>query len=151
MKKSILFLALFICSLGVFAQDFNTLDVNSLQKAEDYVQAEPQVLECSNYLLSTPHQKENMNRLLAMQYILKWMEGTDYAFSIDANVVELTDGNNDLFGLYMATMPKVVLENKEANLSADEVHNRVVNLLVAYCKEEKNNMKPTKKLKKLMK
>ena len=151
MKKTILFLALFICSLGVFAQDFTTLDVNSLQKMEDYVQAEPKVLACSNYLLSTPHHKENMNRLLAMQYILKWMEGTDYTFSIDANVVELTDGNSDLFGLYMATMPKVVLENKGTNLSADEVHNRVVSLLVTYCKEEKNNMKPTKKLKKLMK
>ena len=125
--------------------------MNSLQKMEDYVQAEPKVLACSNYLLSTPHQKENMNRLLAMQYILKWMEGTDYTFSIDAKVVELTDGNSDLFGLYMATMPKVVLENKGTNLSADEVHNQVFSLLVSYCKEEKNNMKPTKKLKKLIK
>ena len=51
----------------------------------------------------------------------------------------------------MMALPKVVLENKGANLSNGEIHNRVVELLIAYCKNEKNNMKPTKKLKKLMK
>lgn len=151
MKKEILFIAFFISSLNLFAQDFTSLDVNSLQKAEDYVKAEPKVLECSNFLLNTPYEANNLNRLSAMNYILKWMEGTDYTFSIDSKAVELTDKNNDLFGLYMTIMPKVVLENKGANLSNDEIHNRVVNLLIEYCKNEKNNMKPTKKLKQLMK
>jgi hypothetical protein len=133
------------------AQDFTSLNVNSLQKMEDYVKAEPKVLECSTFLLNTPYEANNLNRLSAMNYIMKWMEGTDYTFNIDSKAVELTEGNNDLFGLYMTTMPKVVLENKGVNLSTDEIHNRVVDLLIAYCKNEKNNMKPTKKLKKLMK
>jgi len=151
MKKGILFLAFFITSLNLMAQDFTTLDINSLNKPEDYIKAEATVLECSNFLLNTAHEENNLNRLTAMQYILKWMEGTDYTFSIDSKVVELTDGNNDLLGLYMTTLSKVVLENKGANLSNDEIHNRVVDLLIAYCKNESNNMKPTKKLKKLMK
>ena len=151
MKKVFLCLVLVISSLNLFAQDYTSLDGSQLKTKEDYVKAEPKVLECSNYLLNTPYEANNLNRLMAMQYILKWMEGTSYTFEINANAVELTDGNQDLFGLYISTMPKVVLENKEANLSADEIHNRVVNMLIEYCKNEKNNMKPTKKLKKLMK
>ncbi len=150
MKKLIL-VAFLISCLPLVAQDFTTLDLNSFKKAEDYVKAEPKVLECATFLLSTPHEENNLNRLSAMQYILKWMEGTDYTFSIDSKAAELTDGNNDLFGLYVTTMPKVVLENKGTKLSDYEIHNRVVDLLIAYCKNEKNNMKPTKKLKKLMK
>ena len=151
MKKVFLFLVLVFGSLNLMAQDFTSLNVNSLQKMEDYVKAEPKVLECSTFLLNTPYEANNLNRLSAMNYIMKWMEGTDYTFNIDSKAVELTEGNNDLFGLYMTTMPKVVLENKGVNLSTDEIHNRVVDLLIAYCKNEKNNMKPTKKLKKLMK
>lgn len=150
MKKLIL-VAFLISCLPLVAQDFTTLDLNSFKKAEDYVKAEPKVLECATYLLSTPHEENNLNRLSATQYILKWMEGTDYTFSIDANAVELTEGNTDLFGLYMTSMTKVVLEQKDIELTTDEVHNKVVELLIAYCKNEKNNMKPTKKLKKLMK
>jgi hypothetical protein len=151
MKKVFLCLVLVIYSLNLFAQDYTSLDSSQFKVKEDYVKAEPKVLECSNYLLSTPNEANNLNRLMAMEYILKWMEGTSYTFEINANAVELTDGNKDLFGLYISTMPKVVLENKEVNLSADEIHNRVVSLLIAYCKNENNNMKPTKKLKKLMK
>jgi hypothetical protein len=151
MKKVFLCLVLVFGSLNLMAQDFTSLNVNSLQKMEDYVKAEPKVLECSTFLLNTPYEANNLNRLSAMNYIMKWMEGTDYTFNIDSKAVELTEGNNDLFGLYMTTMPKVVLENKGVNLSTDEIHNRVVDLLIAYCKNEKNNMKPTKKLKKLMK
>ena len=151
MRKVILCLVLVFSSLNLVAQDYTSLDAGTLQKMEDYVKAEPKVLECSNFLLSTPFEANNLNRLSAMQYVLKWMEGTDYSFSIDSKAVELTEGNNDLFGLYMMALPKVVLENKGANLSNDEIHNRVVTLLIAYCKNEKNNMKPTKKLKKLMK
>ena len=151
MRKVLLSLVFIFCGFSLFAQDYTSLDSSQLKVKEDYVKAEPKVLECSNFLLSTPNEKNNLNRLMAMEYILKWMEGTNYTFEINANAVELTDGNQDLFGLYITTMPKVVLENKEANLSTDEVHNRVVSLLVAYCKDEKNNMKPTKKLKKLMK
>lgn len=151
MRKVILCLVLVFSSLNLFAQDYTSLDAGSLQKMEDYVKAEPKVLECSNFLLNTPYEENNLNRLSAMQYVLKWMEGTDYTFSIDSKAAELTDGNNDLFGLYVTTMPKVVLENKGTKLSEDEIHNRVVELLIAYCKNEKNNMKPTKKLKKLMK
>ena len=48
-------------------------------------------------------------------------------------------------------MTKVVLEQKDIELTTDEVHNKVVELLIAYCKNRKNNMKPTKKFEKLMK
>lgn len=151
MKKVFLCLVLLVSSLNLFAQDYTSLDADSLQKMEDYVKAEPKVLECSNFLLNTPNEANNLNRLSAMQYVLKWMEGTDYTFNIDSKAAELTDGNNDLFGLYVTTMPKVVLENKGTKLSDEEIHNRVVDLLIAYCKNDKNNMKPTKKLKKMMK
>ena len=151
MKKNLFTLLFTVVTTFSFAQNFTDLNDYPLSNVEDYKNAETKVVECATYLFSTPVKKDDLNRLSATQFILKWMEGTDYTFSIDSKAAELTDGNNDLFGLYVTTMPKVVLENKGTKLSDDEIHNRVVDLLIAYCKNEKNNMKPTKKLKKMMK
>lgn len=150
MKSFILIFFISFASSTLFAQDYSTLDKYTLKSLEDHKNAEEKIKECANYLFTTPISKDNVNRLYAIQFILRWMLGAAQTFSVDSEVVDLTKGNDDLFGMYMAGMAKVVLES-ETQLSDEEVNTKVTDMLIAYCKEEKNNCKPTKKMKKLMK
>ncbi|MFK7813343.1 MAG: hypothetical protein AB8B59_12690 [Maribacter sp.] len=65
--------------------------------------------------------------------------------------MDLTKGNSDLLGLYMAAMSKVVLENKGKKLTNDEIYSQSEELLVNYCSIADNKMKPSKKIKKIIK
>ncbi len=150
MKKILITLTLLMCA-NLFAQDFSSLDTYELKSSESYVKAEPKILECANYLFSHPVKENEVSRLQATQFILRWMEGAAQDFNIDTKVTDLVADNRDLFGLYLAGMSKVVVESGATVLSATEVHDKTTALLVAYCKNESNGVKPTKALKKLMK
>lgn len=150
MKKILITLSLILCT-SLFAQDFSNLDTYELKTSESYVNAEPKILECTNYLFSHPAKENEVNRLQATQFILRWMEGSDYTFTVDTKMTDVVGDNKDLFGLYLAGMCKVVIESGSTKLSDIEVHNKTVALLVTYCKNESNGVKPTKALKKLMK
>lgn len=150
MKKTLIILTLFMCT-SLFAQDFSTLEKYELKSDESYVNAEPKVLECANYLFSHPAKENELNRLNAIQFVMRWMEGCAHTFNIDATVMDLVGDNDDLLGLYMAGMSKVVVESGATKLSDAEVFDKTAALLVAYCKNESNGVKPTKVLKKLMK
>ena len=150
MKKILVTLSLVLCTT-LFAQDFSTLEKYELKSDQSYVSAEPKVLECVNYLFANSVKENQLNRLNATQFMMRWMEGCKHTFSIDTKMTDLVSDNKDLFALYLAGMCKVVLENTNTPLSEVEVHDKTAALLVAYCKNESNGVKPTKALKKLMK
>ncbi|WMI67466.1 hypothetical protein [Mangrovimonas sp. YM274] len=152
MKKLLLLMALVLACPFAKAQDFSKLNNYEFKTAESYQPQEDNVLLCANYLFNNPANQNEMNRKISIQFITKWMTGTpNYDFVLDENVLELTKGNDALFGLYMAAMTKVVLEHKGTTLSPDQVYQQVENILVDYCANEENNMKPSKKIKKLIK
>ena len=151
--KKIIFIALlaFSCSLS-FGQNFSELAKTEFKSKESYKPAESQVLTCANYLFSSPANQAELNRLNAIQYIIKWMSGTpDYTFDLGEKAMKLTDGNSDLLGLYMAAMSKVVLENTAQKLSSDEIYTQSEKIMVKYCSITDNKMKPSKKIKQLIK
>ena len=150
MKSFILIFLFSLASSTLFAQDYSTLEKYPLKSLEDHKNAEEKIKECANYLFTTPISKDNVNRLYSIQFILRWMEGTNYTFTVDTKMTDLTDGNTDLFGMYLAGMAKVVLES-ETKVSDEAIHEKVTDMLIVYCKDESNNCKPTKKMKKLMK
>jgi hypothetical protein len=117
-----------------------------------YETEKSKVLACANYLLNYSADKSNVNRLTGIQYILKWMEGTpEYTFEIGEKAMQLTKGSSDLLGLYFAAMSKAVLENKGLPLANDEIYKLSEAMLVAYCSNPENNIKPSKKIKKIIK
>jgi 6-phosphogluconate dehydrogenase len=65
--------------------------------------------------------------------------------------MDLTNSNTDLLGLYMAAMTKAVLENTTDKLNSDEIYNRAEKIIVNYCSNADNKMKPSKKIKQLIK
>lgn len=150
MKKILITLSLLMC-VNLFAQDFSTLETYELKSEASYVNAEPKIIECANYLFSHPVKENELNRLNTIQFIMRWMEGCAHTFNLDTTVMDLVGDNDDLLALYMAGMSKVVVESGATKLSDVEVFDKTAALLVAYCKNESNGVKPTKVLKKLMK
>ncbi|WP_166963856.1 hypothetical protein [Yeosuana marina] len=151
MKKIILVAIIILaCNLS-FAQNFSELAKYEFESVESYKSEEANVLMCANYLFTNPSNEAELNRLNSIQYIMKWMMGTpDYTFDIGKKAIELTKGNSDLLGLYMAAMSKVVIENNGEVLSSDDIYNKAEKILVEYCSNVKNKMKPSKKIKKLI-
>jgi hypothetical protein len=151
--KKIIFIALItLFSTISFGQNFSELANSEFKSVESYKSAENKVLVCANYLFNNPGNKAELNRLNAIQYIMKWMAGTpDYTFEIGEKAMELTKGKPDLLALYMAAITKVVIENKDGELSNDDIYNGAEKLLVNYCSISDNKMKPSKKIRKLIK
>jgi len=135
-----------------FGQNFSELANTEFKSTESFKAAESQVLSCASYLFSTPADQAELNRLNAIKYIINWMQGTpDYKFDIGEKAMKLTNGETDLLGLYMAAMSKAVIENKGGKLNSDEMYNQAEKMLVNYCAVADNKIKPSKKIKQLIK
>lgn len=151
MKKIIILLVLALTINISFSQDFSNLENIKLVVKEDYKPAEKQVLESAIYLFNTPYNKNSLNQANSIAFILRWMTGTpDYMFNLDDRSLKLTRGNSDLLGYYMAAMSKTVIES-ESKLSEDKIYTTAQEILLVYCYNDGNNMKPTKAMKKIMK
>lgn len=149
MKKCFLFLFL-VAATNVFAQTTNFDEVR-LKKDSDYAAANKYALEAASYVLSVPLDTNNAQRQKALQFAMKWMEGTpDFSFSLDATIMEKVVGdNNDLLGLYMVAMTKYSLEN-ESNAKNDAlIKLNAIKLVLAYVEKPENNVKMHKALRKL--
>lgn len=149
MKKllPVFFIFVAACSFGQTVPDFDHI---KLVQASDYAAAEPFVLQTSRYLLSTPFQKNNTNRVKSIQFIVKWISGTpNYSFTLDDTAGKAAKGDGDLLGIYIAAMTKYSLENKAAAKDPKLVKLNALISLIDYCGNKDNNLKMTKQLKKL--
>ena len=149
MKKSILILLLF-CTGFSYAQKLPDFEMIKLGNGAECKTAEPYVLEAANYIFSTPFQKDDLNRLNSLAFMIKWMSATpDYQFDLDAGVMKNLKGNDEVVGLYMAAMGKYVLENKGTKADGKTVKLNAMTIVLNYTDNPANNIKSTKNLKKL--
>ncbi len=150
MKKVIF---LFLLALSVqfsFAQSLPDYSSIKLEEKADYNStANNAALQAANYLFSTPFEKQNMDRLKSMQYIIRWMTGTpDYSFTLDEQATKFAKKNDDLLGLYMAAMTKYVLENNADTKDQNKIKLNAVKIIITYSRDAKNNIKINSELKK---
>ena len=151
MKKLVLLLFVLTASTS-FAQIYKDLPNEVFLNKEDYGNSEDQVLEVSKFILSNPIQKDNSDRINAMQYLLKWMEGTpDYTFTIGESVMNLTGGDLDLMGVYFAAVSETAIQNKNSGKTDEQTNEEAIKKFVTYAANKSNNVKPNKELKKAMK
>jgi len=152
MRKFIFGLFIVMLVASSHAQNVTNFENIKLETREDYnPAANAAALQASNFLLLTPLDANNVDRLKALQYIIRWMTGTpDYSFELDAQATKFAKKNDDLLGLYMAAMTKFVLENKADSKDQDKIKLNAVRLIIEYAREPKNKVKPNKELKKAM-
>ncbi|MBC7687400.1 MAG: hypothetical protein H7211_04395 [Aquabacterium sp.] len=148
--KKIVIIIITLINCNAFAQTVPNFDIVKLEHAPDYKAAEPIALQASTYLLTTPFEKSNKDRLKSLSFIIKWMSGTpNYSFTMQEVADKILKGNNDLLGLYMVAMAKYALENKASSKDPKLVKLNAITSLLTYCENPVNNLRMTKQLKKL--
>lgn len=152
MTKYISIILLLIISLTIQAQGNIDFSAVKLETEADYRNAEPAVINASNYILSTPFDGEDMQRTQAIQLILVWMEGTsDYGFDFD--FIDKLDNEIPQTTTFLASLAKYALENKDLYAEGNKtvIYNSIFETFLLYCENPKNNIKQGRKLKRLIK
>lgn len=148
--KNLLFLFFFLLgaqSLWAQLPDFNSIP---LDKKEDYNgAADEAALKAARYLLSSPMDKEDIDRLRSTAYVIRWMTGTpNYTFSLGGQVMRFTKKNDDLLSVYMAALTRAALENKDEAKDEEKLNLRAIKLLLDYAKVKENKVKINAELRK---
>jgi hypothetical protein len=134
---------------GSFAQNKSQYDNVFLTTANDFKRAEPQVILASDYVYSNPVEKDNAHRESAINFVMKWMQGTpDFSFPLDETLTKIAKNDYDLIGVYIACCAKYALE-KGKGVSRDDIKYNSYVLLVNYCENPNNNYKIRGEVKKL--
>ena len=148
MKK---FLALTIAA-GIAISSFAQSSYSNikLEEKEDYKIAEATVLKASEYLFTTKYDKEDLERLYAIEFIMKWMNGTpDFSFELNEKFTKPFLHETDLLGLYMGALAKFAIEHKDQAKDATTVNLNAVKIIIGYSSKPANNLKQTGELKKM--
>ena len=148
MKK---FLALTIAA-GIAISSFAQSSYSNikLEEKEDYKIAEATVLKASEYLFTTKYDKEDLERLYAIEFIMKWMNGTpDFNFELNEKFTKPFLHETDLLGLYMGALAKFAIEHKDQAKDATTLNLNAVKIIIGYSSKPANNLKQTGELKKM--
>lgn len=142
---------LFCCvAFSAFSQHNSKYDNIPLVTAADYRKAEPQVMLASDYVYSSPIDKDNMNRKDAIAFIMKWMAGTsDYSFGMDETIHKIASGDNEIFSIYFVSLAKYALSQGKG-VDREELKYKAYALLAKYCENANNNYKPKGEIKKMI-
>lgn len=134
MKRALFALFLIISSVvKSVSQDLPPIEGIKLDGSEVFKLNEQLVLQTADYLLTTPVKENDIDRLKAVQFLMKWMEGTpDHTFTISEYPTKFFSYNVDLMSVYMASLCKSELEDKPVNtndliLDATKIFLRYVN------------------------
>jgi hypothetical protein len=150
MNKFLLLFVLVMISNISWCQNHYPYQDIKLEKPADYKGTEPLALSAATFLLGTPFNETDAERIAALQFIVKWMTGTkDHNFYMQGKVAGISSDNN-LLSLFIAAMVKYSLENKAEAINAMTVELNASRLVLAYCDDPKNNFKLKKKLRKIL-
>jgi hypothetical protein len=147
MKKFLFMLGSFF---ALYTNAQNIYSEIKLDAKEDYKLAEPSVIKASNYLLTSKYDKEDLERLYAIEFIMRWMGGTpDFTFELDEKFSKPFLHETDLLGLYMGALAKYAIEHKEQAKDTKKLSLNAVKMVIEYSNKPANNLKQTGELKKM--
>jgi len=143
----VLFLSLTIALASSGQSAYNDI---KLKEPGDYKRAESSVLKAADYLFSTKYDKEDLERLYAIEFIMKWMGGTpDFTFEVDEKFTKPFLSETDLLGLYMSAIAKFALEHQAQATDSKAINISAAKMIVDYSNKPSNNLKQTGELKKM--
>ncbi|MFO7868091.1 MAG: hypothetical protein R6U95_02190 [Bacteroidales bacterium] len=146
---TVLFLGLFIAGLNFtsFSQEFpaqcKSIEISNSQSAEN---AEDCVLKLSDYILSQHVLNSGPDYFTAAETVNNWITRTmNYTIEVNKNVQDLcVRKNENLIHVYRAALAH------EALNGATNFHKQAVVTLVEYIRDDKNNVRVNRNIKKLL-
>lgn len=148
--KIFFLIMIMLAAFGAISQNSSQYDNIQLTTANDYRNAEPQVMLAADYVYSTPIDKDNLNRKNSISFIMKWMAGTsDYSFAMDATLMKIANNDREVVGVYAVCLAKYALGHG-MGVDRDSLKYNSYLLLANYCEDPGNNYKPRGEIKKLI-
>jgi hypothetical protein len=149
MKTIVLIMICFV-AFSAFSQNTSQYDNIPLNSAADYRKAEPQVMLASDYVYSSPIDKEDMNRKNAISFVMKWMKGTsDYSFGMDETIGKISNSDYEILSIYFTCLAKYALSKGKGADREDLKYNAYL-MMATYCENPANNFKIRGEVKKLI-
>lgn len=151
MVKNLLLALFIVFSISIYAQSNIDYSQVKLEVDEDFKNAEPIVVNATDYILSNPVNDQDVKRLYAIQFVMAWMQGTpDYDFSFDA--LDKLDDDITQTTAYIASLAKSALDSSSSErYDPVAVRNQAWEIFLNYSKDPKNNIKAKNKLQKMLK
>ena len=150
--KKLTFTVLFaVLTLGLIAQDFVVPQNYKFDKAEDYALYEQDVINCVDWLLKTPLNKESEKRKDASAFLLKWITGSPYVhLEIKQEILTFMSSSPDLLMVFLGGWTKYSLETKDYD---DKVAGNLagINSVIEFYSKNKEYMKKDKNVEKYIK
>jgi hypothetical protein len=151
MRKTLLTLVLVAISSGLFAQDFEVPKSLKLDKPDDYALYEKDVINCINWLMSTPIKEQADKRKEANAFFLMWLTGSpSVQVEIKAEILTFMKSSPDLLFIFMGGWTKYSLESKD---SKDKVAGNLAGIeaVIEFYTKNKADMKKDKNVEKYIK
>jgi len=147
MKKKLLLLAFVLVSISGYSQNnkfMMYLDTHPLNSDTQCRAAEKTTLEVANYLINNPINKKDNDQHYASNYVLVWMQQTpDYVFEFTDEAKHVYGSDKMLEGVYHAFLAKEVLMGSNKNTKSKSLRKAVLESLLDYIENPKNNVKKT--------
>ena len=148
MKNFIFFIFTLCISFTSLAQ--SPYSAIKLEEKGDYKIAEPAVLKATNYLFTSKYDPDDLDRLYAIEFILKWMGGTpDFSFDLSEKFTAPFMVDTDLLGFYMGAVVKYALEHRSMASDVNKVNVNAAKMIIDYSNKPANNLKQAGELKKM--
>ena len=147
MKKKLLFIVFTLVTLSGYSQNnkfLNYLDTHPLNSDAQCRTAEKTVLDLAGYLINNPINKKDNDRRYAANYVLVWMQQTpDYVFEFTDEAKHVYGSDKMLRGVYYAILAKYVLTQDNKNTKSKSLRKAVLESLLDYIENPKNNAEKT--------
>lgn len=113
MRKKVIGVLLFLVSFQTFSQDFETPKDYKLEKDEDFVLYEQNVIDGVNWLLKTPLTQDQVKRKRVTTFLMKWLTGSpNVSIELTQEIVTFI-GCSDCLMAFMGGWAKYSIENKD--------------------------------------
>jgi hypothetical protein len=149
----LLFLQITFINTITIAQQLRLPLNYKLEQKEDYAKYEKVIVDCVNWMESTPLDEQAPSRKDAYAFLFKWVEGSPtVTISLTAGLTKFTDKNTDLLFIFIGAWTKYVIENpaQKENYEAGNLVG-LKSALKYYEKNRENGIVKDKTIEKLLK
>nr|WP_319399666.1 hypothetical protein [uncultured Carboxylicivirga sp.] len=146
MKHLMITMIALLMASGLYSQDFSYLNEIELNNMDQLQKAEDDVLECCYYLVAARYNKNDDQRILATDFVIKWVGGMFTEPIVSEKIKEVTEERQELTDLYFAYYALRYIEN-EGEMSTDELVQKALKGVIDFCENPVNKIKLTKELK----
>ncbi len=105
---------LLLAQINLFSQSFEVPENYEFKTADDYAPYEQEVINCVNWMLSTPMDEQGEKGKSASAFLLKWLVGSpDVIINVNGKIVNFSKNAPELTLIFMGGWAKYSLESRK--------------------------------------